>query len=126
MGNLLIVCAGGAIGAGARYLAGLAAIWLMGPGFPWATIFVNIVGSFVMGIFGALLLGEIGLSTESRLFIMTGILGGFTTFSAYALDVVVLAERGDWVEAIAYASASVVGSVAALVIGLSLARGLSA
>lgn len=125
MTNLLLVCAGGAIGAGARYLVGVLALQLLGPAFPWGTLAVNIIGSFVMGLLAHWLIAWPGAPVAARLLIMTGLLGGFTTFSAYALDVVALVERGNWLGAIVYAAVSVGGAIAAVVAGLALARALS-
>ncbi|MGB2203172.1 MAG: fluoride efflux transporter CrcB [Pseudooceanicola atlanticus] len=118
--TLLQVALGGAIGASARYLTGLAAIRLIGPGFPWATLTVNVVGSFIMG---AIVVGLAHLG-QNRFapFLMTGLLGGFTTFSAFSLDAVTIWERGQAGTAIAYVAASVCLSLAALVAGLLLAR----
>jgi CrcB protein len=84
MNHLLIVAAGGGIGAGLRHLANLAALRLFGPGFPWGTVFVNIAGSLAMGLLAGWLARRTGGSSmEVRLFLATGILGGFTTFSAF-------------------------------------------
>ncbi|KGM47478.1 fluoride efflux transporter CrcB [Pseudooceanicola atlanticus] len=118
--TLLQVALGGAIGASARYLTGLAAIRLIGPGFPWGTLTVNVVGSFIMG---AIVVGLAHLG-QNRFapFLLTGLLGGFTTFSAFSLDAVTIWERGQAGTAIAYVAASVCLSLAALVAGLLLAR----
>ncbi|MEZ5812912.1 MAG: fluoride efflux transporter CrcB [Rhizobiaceae bacterium] len=121
--HLAIVAAGGAIGAGLRHLAGLAALRWMGAGFPWGTLFVNVVGSLAMGLLIAGLARRAGgTSAELRLFLATGLLGGFTTFSAFSLDVAVLWERGETHAAVAYVLASVVVSIAALFAGLWLVR----
>ncbi|WP_373355667.1 fluoride efflux transporter CrcB [Pseudoroseicyclus sp. CXY001] len=117
------VAIGGALGASARYLVGVGAVRLMGPGFPWATLVVNVVGSFVMG---ALIVALAQLSaTRFAPFLMTGLLGGFTTFSAFSLDAVALFERGQAVAAALYVAASVGLSLAACVGGLLLARSLA-
>ena len=76
MSHLLLVAAGGAIGASFRHLSGVAALRIMGPGFPWGTLFVNVFGSLVMGLFIAWLVKRTGTSEEVRLFVATGILGG--------------------------------------------------
>ena len=120
--TLLQVALGGAIGATGRYLTGVAAVRLMGPSFPWGTLVVNVVGSFVMGVI-AVWLAERGLTRFAPL-LMTGILGGFTTFSAFSLDAVSLYERGEVAAAGIYIAASVGLSVLALVAGLVLARGV--
>lgn len=120
--NLMQVALGGAIGASARYLTGVAAIRLIGPGFPWATLVVNIVGSFLMGALIVVLAHQSG--TRWAPFLMTGLLGGFTTFSAFSLDAITLFERGQVLIAAAYVVASVLLSLAAIVAGLALARGV--
>ena len=122
MYHVLIVAAGGAIGAAARHLVGLVALRVGGLSFPWGTLTVNIAGSFLMGVLIALLARRVGASAELRLFLATGILGGFTTFSAFSLDVVVLWERGAQLAAAGYIAASVAGAIAALFFGLMVMR----
>lgn len=124
--HLAIVAAGGAIGAGLRHLAGMAALRWLGAGFPWGTLFVNIAGSLAMGLLIATLARRAGgTSAELRLFLATGLLGGFTTFSAFSLDVAVLWERGETYAAAAYVAASVALSIIALFAGLWLVRSLA-
>lgn len=120
--TLLQVALGGAIGASGRYLTGLAAIRVMGPGFPWGTLTVNIVGSFVMGVF-VVVLGHLSATRFAPL-LMTGVLGGFTTFSAFSLDAITLWERGQTGIAAVYVFVSVIFSLSALGAGLILARGM--
>lgn len=120
--TLLQVALGGAIGASGRYLTGLAAIRVMGPGFPWGTLTVNIVGSFAMGVI-VVVLGHLSANRFAPL-LMTGVLGGFTTFSAFSLDAITIWERGQHSLAALYVSVSVVFSLAALGLGLILARGM--
>ena len=120
----LLASAGGALGAGARYLVGVLAVSWLGAGFPWGTLFVNVVGSFLMGIVVEGVALRCGGSPELRTFLSTGILGGFTTFSAFSLEVVALAERKLPGLALAYVIASVVLAVAALVAGTALVRSL--
>lgn len=122
MTNLLLVAAGGAIGASLRHLSGMVVLRVMGAGFPWGTLFVNVLGSFIMGLFIAWMIGKSGVSNEMRLFIATGILGGFTTFSAFSLDVANMIERGAVSAAFAYIVASVIISLAAIFIGLWFGR----
>ncbi|GBD47501.1 fluoride efflux transporter CrcB [Methylopila sp. Yamaguchi] len=119
----LLVALGGAIGSLARYGVNLWTLRSFGPGFPWGTLTVNVVGGFVMGLLAALLTLR-GGSSEARLFLMTGVLGGFTTFSAFSLDAVSLWERGEGSAAAVYVIASVAVSIAALVGGLALGRAL--
>ena len=122
--HLILVAAGGAIGAALRHLVNLASLRLAGPGFPWGTMAVNVAGCFAMGVFVELLARRFNASNELRLFIATGVLGGFTTFSAFSLDFAVLWERGAALPALAYAITSVVGSILALFLGLWLARSI--
>lgn len=122
MTNLLLVAAGGAIGASLRHLSGIAAVRLFGAGFPWGTLFVNVLGSFIMGLFIAWMVKKTGVSNDVRLFVATGILGGFTTFSAFSLDVANMVERGAMSSAFIYIVASVVISLAAVFIGLWFGR----
>jgi CrcB protein len=121
MFNLLLVVVGGGIGAGIRHLTNIGALRLVGPNYPWGTMAINIVGSFAMGLFIATLMRR-GGSNELRLFVATGIFGGFTTFSAFSLDFATLWERGATIPALGYALASVVGAIVALFVGLWLAR----
>ena len=122
MTNLLLVAAGGAIGASLRHLSGMAAVRLFGSGFPWGTLFVNVFGSFLMGLFIAWMVKKTGVSNDVRLFMATGILGGFTTFSAFSLDVANMVERGAMSSAFIYIAASVIISLAAVFIGLWFGR----
>ncbi|MBS0125636.1 fluoride efflux transporter CrcB [Thetidibacter halocola] len=123
MTPLIQVALGGAIGASARYLTGIAAARLLGKGFPWGTLIVNIAGSFLMGVLVIALLQFNGNRYAPLL--MTGILGGFTTFSAFSLDAVTLYERGQIGLAATYVAGSVILSIGALFAGLSLARSLT-
>lgn len=125
MTQLLLVALGGAIGASLRHLTNIAAMRLFGSGFPWGTFCVNVVGSFVMGLAIELLARRLGASEGLRLFLATGILGGYTTFSAFSLDTIVMAERGEVALAMLYVAASVSLALIALVAGLGLARTLA-
>ena len=122
--TLISVALGGAIGSALRHLTNLAALRLLGAGFPWGTAVVNVVGSFAMGLLAVLLLERTG---NSRLapFLMTGVLGGFTTFSAFSLDALRLVEEGHMDSAVYYIAGSVALSIAALMIGMALARWLA-
>lgn len=122
MWNIALVAVGGAIGASIRHLANGLALRLVGSSFPWGTMAINIVGSLIMGVFIEVLARRFNASNELRLFVATGILGGFTTFSAFSLDFAVLWERGALASALGYALASVIGSILALFLGLWLAR----
>ena len=122
MTNLLWVAAGGAIGVSLRHLVGTASLRILGSAFPWGTLIVNVFGSLLMGLFIAWLTKRTGTSNELRLFFATGVLGGFTTFSAFSLDVVNMVERGAMTSAFGYIAASVVISLAAVFIGLWFGR----
>ncbi len=124
MFDLFLVAVGGAIGTGIRHLTNIGALRLVGANYPWGTMAINIVGSFAMGLFIATLMRR-GGSNEVRLFVATGILGGFTTFSAFSLDFATLWERGATLPAFGYALASVIGAIVALFLGLWLARTVS-
>jgi fluoride exporter len=122
MNHVFLVAVGGALGAAMRYLSGMAALRLLGPNFPWNTIFVNVSGSLAMGLLVAWLARRSAGDDLLRVFLATGVLGGFTTFSAFSLDVAILYERGDLGLAFAYVLGSVTLSVAALFAGLWLMR----
>ena len=119
--NLLQVALGGAIGASGRYLVNVSAMRLMGPGFPWATLAVNVAGSFLMGVLVVVLAHKDGGMRMAPL-LMTGMLGGFTTFSAFSLEVANFVRGGDVTRAVAYALLSVTLGLMALFLGLWLAR----
>lgn len=116
---LILVMLGGALGAGARYL--VARALFAGSGFPYGTLSVNLLGGLAMGLLVGVL-ARTGAGEAWRLFLGVGVLGGFTTFSTFSLDVVTLVERGQALPAIGYAALSVFGSLAALVLGLQLTR----
>lgn len=114
------VALGGAIGASLRYLSNVSTMRIFGPGFPYGTIFVNILGSFVMGVLVVVLSKKGG--NHLAPFLMTGILGGFTTFSAFSLDSFTLWERGDITTALAYVAGTLILSLGALAAGIYLSR----
>jgi CrcB protein len=122
MNSLFAVAVGGAIGAGGRYLFNLQMMRLLGMNFPWGTLGVNIIGSFVMGVLAESFALRFNVSAEMRSFLMTGVLGGFTTFSAFSLDAGNMIERNDFGLAGLYIAASVLGSIAALFLGLYAVR----
>ncbi len=120
--TLFQVAIGGAIGASARYLTGVVTMRLMGPGFPWGTLAVNVVGSFLMGVLVVVLAHKD--ATRMAPFLMTGVLGGFTTFSAFSLDTVAMLERGQTMWAAFYVAASVILSLGAIGLAMVLTRGV--
>ena len=123
---LLQVALGGAIGASLRFLSGAMILRAMGSGFPYGTMFVNVVGSFLMGLLAFYLLERMdGSFAKFSPFLMTGLLGGFTTFSAYSLDALYLLERGRYASASVYMGGSVVLAIGALFLGMTIARSLT-
>lgn len=122
MFQALLVAVGGAIGSLLRYYVGLGSLRLMGPGFPWGTLVVNVVGCFVIGVFAEMIARRFNASVELRLLLITGFLGGFTTFSAFSLDAITLFERGEVFAGGIYIAASVGLSMAAVMAGLGLMR----
>ena len=121
---LLLAAAGGALGAGARHLINVSMMAWLGPGFPWATFTVNVVGSLIMGMLAQALLPLTAASTPVWIFLATGILGGFTTFSAFSLDTWLLYERQQHIALVVYIAASIIASITALVLGMTLARSM--
>ncbi|MCZ7482501.1 fluoride efflux transporter CrcB [Rhizobium rhizogenes] len=124
MVNIALVAAGGAIGSVFRYLVGVWSVRLAGVNFPWGTLAVNVVGSFLIGLLVELVARRLNASMEMRLFFVTGVLGGFTTFSSFSLDAVTLFERGALGLSAVYILASLVVSIAAVFAGLALGRSL--
>ena len=123
MDKLFLVGAGGAVGAVARYLAGIGATRALGGGWPYGTLAVNVIGGFAMGLLAASLALRGGGDQERwRLLLGVGVLGGFTTFSAFSLEVALMIERRQLPQAFGYSLLSVLASVAALFAGLMLAR----
>lgn len=118
-GHFLLVGAGGAVGAMLRHGVGIASLRLFGPNFPWGTLIVNVVGGLLMGLLVGMFAAR-GGSEPLRLLLGVGVLGGFTTFSAFSLDVVTLAGRGAMLTAAGYTLLSVVASIAALYLGKAL------
>lgn len=125
MNGLFPVMVGGAIGAGARHLVGQVMLARLGPGFPWWTLSINIIGSLLMGV----LIGWLALrggGEATRLFLGVGILGGFTTFSSFSMEFWLLFERGQMAQAAAYVLGSVIVGIAACGLGLFVMRQLPA
>jgi CrcB protein len=126
--HLLIVPAGNGVSLGAgiggalRHGVNVGAARLFGYGFPFGTLIVNVLGSFVMGLFAGYFAFRPGIVQHARLFLTTGILGGFTTFSAFSLDTALLVERHSYRLAAGYAVGSVAASVSALFFGLAVFR----
>ncbi len=127
MTKLLLVFLGSGIGGAARYGVNVWSLKAFGPGFPAATLIVNVAGGLAMGLIAGWLAfrAQAPWSQDLRLFLTTGILGGFTTFSAFSLDAVTLIERGDYGAAALYVVLSVVLSIAAVAVGLAVIRSFS-
>ncbi len=118
--NTLTVALGGAIGASLRYLTNVGVMRLIGPGFPFGTVIVNVLGSFLMGALVVILADKGG--NKFAPFLMTGVLGGFTTFSAFSLDAVTLYNRGELLLSGVYVVGTVLVGVTALVAGMAFAK----
>ena len=123
--GFLIVFLGGGLGAALRHGVNLTSARLIGTAFPYATLFENVSGSLVMGLLAAYFAFKGGASQHWRLFFTTGILGGYTTFSAFSLDTALLYERGELGLALLYVVSSVGLSVGGLFAGLALVRHFS-
>jgi CrcB protein len=124
MGDWLAVAVGGALGSVARFwLAGVMAA-VTGPQFPWGTLLINVLGSFVIGLVGGMTVApaRVAMHPEVRLFLMTGVCGGFTTFSAFSLQTLELLQAGEIVPAFGYIVGSVVLCVVATYCGWVLGR----
>lgn len=122
MNMVVVIAFGGAVGAVGRHFVDVGMVALLGHGFPWATLTVNVLGSFVMGVLIHLMAVSWTVSPEMRALLTVGGLGAFTTFSTFSLDAVVLYERGQIILAALYVLASVVGAIGGLLVGLRLAR----
>ena len=120
---LVMVAIGGAIGAVARQQSNQFIMRIWGGEFPIGTIFVNILGSFIMGLLFELFTSKITISYEWRALIFTGVLASFTTFSSFALDVALLTERNEYLSAIIYIGGSVILSIGFLFLGSWAMRG---
>ena len=125
MPPLFLVMLGGAIGAGFRYHIGMVALRQLGPVFPFGTWIVNLLGGLLMGVLAGVVTRSPVEAEPLRLFLGVGVLGGFTTFSAFSLESYEMLMRGEFVIATAYAVSSVAGSVMMLFVGIGLARALA-
>lgn len=126
MTPLLYVGAGGALGAMARFLM---AGWVQkasGGTFPWGTLSVNVAGAFAMGLVVAVALKAASFPADLRVFLTSGVLGGFTTFSAFSVETALMIEKGDFIPASLYIAASVILTVLFLFCGLWLVRSIAA
>jgi CrcB protein len=122
--GFLIVFFGGGLGAALRHGMNIVAARAFGTAFPYGTLIINVLGSLAMGLIAEYFALKAGLPQRMRLFLTTGILGGFTTFSAFSLEAALLYERGAMIGAAVYIVASVVLAIAALFAGLMIVRAL--
>lgn len=126
MNMLIPVALGGAVGASARYLFAQQALRLFGPDFPWGTLGVNVIGSFLIGVIVEASALKLNLSPEMRAFLVTGVMGGFTTYSAYSLEIANLMEKKQMAYAALYAFGTLGLCIAALFAALYLVRAVFA
>ncbi|WP_119065736.1 fluoride efflux transporter CrcB [Rubrobacter indicoceani] len=121
MKNLILVALGGGIGAALRYGVGLWLASSLGPGFPWGTFFVNVTGSFVIGVALALVAGG-QLPSEARLFLAVGLMGGYTTFSSYSYETLVMISSGSTLAALMNVFGQLVLGFSAVYVGVVVGR----
>ena len=124
MKMILFIACGGALGAVMRYGASLGVYSLLGRGFPYGTMFVNVSGSLLMGLLSIVMLERFNIGPEWRAAILVGLLGSFTTFSTFSIETLNLMEQGDMMRAFANIALSVIVCLAAVWIGISLGRQL--
>lgn len=125
MPNLVYVLVGGAIGAGARYEVGRWTVRQIGTGFPWGTLTVNLVGGLVMGLLAGAFAGRHYVDKPLWLLLGVGVLGGFTTFSSFSLDLWMMLQRGAVGTAFGYAFGSAIGALLLLMAGWYVARAVA-
>ena len=125
MNLILAVAAGGAIGAVGRHYVGVIALKWLGAGFPFGTLFVNVTGSFAMGALIALMSLRWNVGDEVRAFLTVGLMGGFTTFSAFSLDFVTLVQRGESTMAAIYVLVSIILAISGIFVGMHVMRALA-
>lgn len=123
--HYLVIFMGGGIGAALRHGVNRASLAYFGPAFPYGTLIVNVTGGLLMGVLAELFLVRGGGSQEWRLFLTTGILGGFTTFSAFSLDAALMWQRSDYAALAVYVFGSVLLSIGALFVGMAAVRAIT-
>ncbi|BDG02201.1 fluoride efflux transporter CrcB [Anaeromyxobacter oryzae] len=112
MDKLLLVCVGGALGSGARYLVGTWSLAAFGPGFPRGTLAINVIGSFLLAVIMTASITTESVSPHLRLFLATGVMGGFTTYSSFNWETITLAQEGRFLAAGLYLAATLLGCLA--------------
>jgi fluoride exporter len=122
MTRIALVAVGGALGSVLRYLVAMAAVAWLGPTFPWGTLAVNLVGSFLIGLVQSLAVESLVISEEARLFLSTGLMGGLTTYSAFSYETVRLAEAGAWTAAWANVLITTAACLTLCLLGLTTGR----
>jgi len=122
MSIVLLIALGGALGSVARFLATTAFVRALGATFPYGTLFVNVLGSFVIGLLYVLLAEKAGVKAEWRAFLMVGVLGGFTTFSSFSLESVALIAQAHYWRAALYIGSSIILCLGGTALGMALAR----
>lgn len=120
----LLVLAGGALGSAGRYAVALWVAGRFGAGFPWGTLAVNVTGSFLIGLLATLADERGAIAPEARVFLVVGVLGGFTTFSSFSLETLRLVDHGDTARALLNVAGSLFFAFAAAALGIAVARGL--
>ena len=120
--TVLFVGAGGAVGAMGRFMLGRLMLQTMGPGYPWGTLAANIIGALIMGMLAELFALRLSAPPNVQAALMAGVLGGFTTFSAFSLETALMIERNEWMGAASYVAISVIACVGALFLGMAFVR----
>ncbi len=124
MQTVLFVGAGGAIGAMGRFMLGRVIFQAMGPGYPWGTLAANIIGALALGILAELFALRLSAPHNVQAALTAGVLGGFTTFSAFSLETALMIERNEWMGAASYTAISVIACVGALFLGMAIVRNI--
>ena len=125
MGRFLLICLGGSIGTGARYLTALVAARWLGAEFPYGTLIVNLIGAFIIGLVQQLGTEALLIGDDTRLFLTTGMMGGLTTYSTFSYETVRLMENGAWSQAWINISLTTVMCLTLCFLGLAAGRGLA-
>ena len=125
MTRLLLICLGGAIGTGLRYLAAVAAVRWLGPDVPYGTLAVNLLGAFLIGLIQEAAMAGAAIPPDARLFLVTGVMGGLTTYSAFTYETVALMRAGAWPHAVLNVAVTTLGCLLLCVAGMAAGRTLA-